>query len=65
LKTWFFSKKLLLGKNIIKGVAQMSGHYLKLHFSMFEKSQGKHNSLGYHFFGGIFSINYKVHMFKA
>ncbi len=43
----------------------MSGHYLKLHFSMFEKSQGKHNSLGYHFFGGIFSINYKVHMFKA
>jgi hypothetical protein len=26
----------------------MSGHSLKLHFYMFERSQGKHNSLDYH-----------------
>jgi hypothetical protein len=26
----------------------MSGHILKLHFCMFEKSQGKHNSLDCH-----------------
>jgi hypothetical protein len=52
-------------KNIIKGAAQGSGHSLKLHFCMFEKSQRKHNSLDYHFFLEIFSINYKIYMFKA
>jgi len=31
-----------MGKNII---TQMNGHFLKLHFFMFEKSQGNHNSL--------------------
>jgi hypothetical protein len=37
-----------LGKNIIKGTTQVSGHSLKLFFYMFEKSQGKHNSLDCH-----------------
>jgi hypothetical protein len=43
----------------------MNGHFLKLHFYMFEKSQGKHNSLNYHFFWVIIFINCKVYMFKA
>ncbi len=35
----------------------MSGHSLKLHFCMFERSQGKHNSLGsYDFLGNIFPL---------
>jgi hypothetical protein len=34
----------LMGKIIIKGTTQMSQHYLKLQFCMFEKSQGKHNN---------------------
>jgi hypothetical protein len=29
----------------VKGATQVSEHYLKLYFCMFEKSQGKHNSL--------------------
>jgi hypothetical protein len=33
---------------IIKGATQMSGHSLKLHFCMFERSQGKHNNLDCH-----------------
>jgi hypothetical protein len=32
---------------------------------MFERSQGKHNSLDRHIVFGIFSINCKVYMFKA
>ncbi len=33
----------------------MSGHSLKLHFCMFERSQGKHNSLDCHkYFWNIF-----------
>jgi hypothetical protein len=36
------------GKNIIKGATQASGHSLKLHFCMFERSQVKHNSLDCH-----------------
>jgi len=40
----------MLGKNIIKGATQVSGHSLKLHYCMFERSQVKHNSLDYHFF---------------
>jgi hypothetical protein len=28
----------------------VNGHFLKLYFYMFERSQGKHNSLDYHFF---------------
>ncbi len=43
----------------------MIEHFFKLHFCMFEKSQGMHNNLDYHYFFGIFSINCKVHMFKA
>jgi hypothetical protein len=53
------------GKIIIKGATQVNGHPLKLYFCMFEKSQGKHNSLDFHFFGGIFSINCKFYMVKA
>jgi hypothetical protein len=37
-------------KNIIKEATQVSGHSLKLHFCMFEKSQLKHNSLDCHNF---------------
>ncbi len=36
------------GKNTIKGAIQASGHSLKLHFCMFERSQMKHNSLDCH-----------------
>jgi hypothetical protein len=44
-----------VSKNIVKGATQLSGHSLKLHFGMFERSQGKHNSLDYHnFFWNIF-----------
>jgi hypothetical protein len=32
---------------------------------MFERLEGKHNSLDCHNFCGIFSINYKLYMFKA
>jgi hypothetical protein len=32
----------------------VSGHFLELHFCMFERSQGKHNNLDYHRFFGIF-----------
>jgi hypothetical protein len=34
-----------MNKIIVNWVTQMSVHSLKLHFCMFEKSQGKHNSL--------------------
>ncbi len=56
---------LFMGKITIKGAIQVSGHSLKLHFCMFERSQMKHNSLDYHNFFGIFSINCKVYMFKT
>jgi hypothetical protein len=46
-----------MGKNIVKGTTQMSGHSLKFHFYMFEESQVKHNSLDCHNFFGIFFIN--------
>jgi hypothetical protein len=32
-----------MGKIIVKRVTQVNGHSLKLHFCMFERSQGKHN----------------------
>jgi hypothetical protein len=35
-------------KNIVKEATQVSGHSLKLHFCMFERSQVKHNSLDCH-----------------
>jgi len=38
---------MLLGKNVVKGATQV-GHSFKLHFCMFEISQGKHNSLNCH-----------------
>jgi hypothetical protein len=46
-------KKIILnkfdvGKIIVKGATQVSGHSLKLNFYMFEKSQEKHNSLNCH-----------------
>ncbi len=44
-----------LDKNIVKGATQVSGHFSKLHFHMFEKSQMKHNSLDcYYYFWNIF-----------
>jgi len=44
-----------MGKIIVKGATQVNGHSLKLHFCMFEKSQGKHNGLDCHnFFWNIF-----------
>jgi len=39
---------MLLGKNIVKGATQVSGHSFNLHFCMFERSQVKHNSLNCH-----------------
>jgi hypothetical protein len=33
-------KFTLMGKIIVKGATQVNGHSLKLHFCMFEKSQG-------------------------
>jgi len=38
---------------------------LKLHFYMFERSQGKHNSLNVIIFFRICSLNYKVYMLKV
>jgi hypothetical protein len=52
-----------MGKITIKGATQVSGHSLKLHFSMFERSQGKHNSLDCH--KRIWNINCKFYMFKV
>ncbi len=41
----------------------MSGHFLKLHFCMFEKSQGNHDSLDCHnFFGNIFHKSQSLHV---
>jgi hypothetical protein len=34
----------------------MSGHFLKLHFCIFEKSQGKHNNLDYYYYLEYFSL---------
>ncbi len=58
-KLGFFEKPIILvvplGKIIVKGTTQVCGHSLKLHFCMFEISQGKHNSLDCHnVFGNIF-----------
>jgi hypothetical protein len=36
------------GKIIANRATQVSGHSLKLYFCMFERSQGKHNSLDCH-----------------
>jgi hypothetical protein len=42
-------------KIIVKGATQVSQHSLKLQFYMFERLQGKHNSLDCHnLFGIIF-----------
>jgi hypothetical protein len=51
-KTKYESFKIVkpMGKITVKTTAQVSGHSLKLHFCMFEKSQGKHNSLDCHNF---------------
>jgi hypothetical protein len=45
------------GKITIKGATQVNEQSLKLHFFMFERSQGKHNSLDCHNFWEIFFIN--------
>jgi len=42
--------KVQEGKNTIKGTTLVSGHSLKLHFCMFERSQVKQNSLDCHRF---------------
>jgi hypothetical protein len=50
-----------MGKNMVKGATQVSGHFLKLHFCMFERSQMKHNNLDCHnFLGNIFSLIAKI-----
>ncbi len=66
-----------MGKIRIKGTIQVSGHFLKLHFYMFERSQGKHKSLDCHkVFWNIFHLlkivyahnltkKIKIYMFKA
>jgi hypothetical protein len=59
VKLGLFEKPIIqvmpLGKIIVKGTTQVSGHSLKLHFCMFKISQRKHNSLNCHnFFGNIF-----------
>jgi len=41
-------KKITTGKSIVKGAIEVSEHSSKLHFYMFEKSQGKHDSLDCH-----------------
>ncbi len=51
------------GKITIKEATQVSGYLLRLHFYMFKRSQGKHNSLDCHNFFGIFSIICKVYTF--
>jgi hypothetical protein len=43
----------------------VSGHSLKLHFCMSEKSHVKHNNLDCHNFLGIFFSNCKVYMLIA
>jgi hypothetical protein len=35
---------------MVKGATPMNGHFLKLQLSMFEKSQGKYNSLDYNIY---------------
>jgi hypothetical protein len=37
-----------MGKIIVKGATQVIHHSLKLQFCMFERLQGKHNSLDCH-----------------
>ncbi len=54
-----------MDKITIKGPIQVSGHSLKLHFYMFERSQMKHNNLDCHNVFGVFSINLKVYILKA
>jgi hypothetical protein len=44
-RSWF---KTYQGKITMKGATQVNGHSLKLHFCMFERSQGKYNSLDCH-----------------
>jgi hypothetical protein len=39
-----------MGKNKAKGATQVNGHFFKLHFCMFERSQMKHDSLDCHDF---------------
>jgi hypothetical protein len=41
-------EKITTGKSIVKGAIEVSEHSSKLHFYMFEKSQGKHDSLDCH-----------------
>jgi hypothetical protein len=45
-----------MGKIIVKKTTQVSGHFLTLHFCMFEKSQDEHNSLDCIFFWEYFSL---------
>ncbi len=54
-----------MGKNTVKGAPQVSGHFFKLHFCMFERSQRKHNNLDCHKKFGIISIYFEFYMFKS
>jgi hypothetical protein len=55
-------EKSSLGKNTVKKTTQVSEHFFKLHFCMFNRSQVKHNSLDYLFFLEMFSIIYKIYI---
>jgi hypothetical protein len=52
-----------MGKNVVKRAIQVSGHSFKLHFCMFERSQGKHEIWNIISCWNIF-ITCKVQMFK-
>jgi hypothetical protein len=61
IKIYFFGFKIPLsiifpnfkGENSIKGSTYVSGNFLKLHFCIFEKSKGEHNSLVVNIYFGI------------
>jgi hypothetical protein len=54
-----------LGKNIVKGATQVSGHSLKLHFCVFESHKESIIVWIVIIFLGIFFINYKSYMLKV
>jgi hypothetical protein len=64
LHLFFPLLKWHIGKNIVKGATHVSGHSLKLHFCMFERSPMKHNSLDWSKNFGIFFINCIFYMIK-
>ncbi len=63
---WILKFCSLWGKNTIRGATQVNGHSLKLHFYMFERSQGKCIIIWIVIKKiGIFFVNCKVYMLKV